>query len=481
MFNPLRIFAAKRRSQYLTGVEFAGESWDWKRLAQGVIAFGGIGSGKSFSTEALIEACIRAGCPLLSTAVKPDEYERYEKICKRIGAMERLVRICPGSPHQINLLEELTKEPHGSVAHAANFILNLSDIAKRASPGGGANESFWRNMEESAAMKAITLCRMSLKNPRIPDVWEVIKTGPMDAAHARKPEFTSKADRYRKSGKPIRRNLCAELLLHAERIHTPDQADDLASIGSFFLNELPAVDKIRGSVVAALGGVLDRFCVEPWKSALSPKATTLTPEIIEKNRLVCVLDYPIMTYHTPARLFQAAWLMLTQMHLMRRPASTVDVPFILARDEAAWTLSPEWDSAAHNVLRSQKAVSISIVQCLNTLEAALGGGQKAHHEAMAFASNHMAKLYFSSNSADTSKWASSLIGQHKELSFSGGGGGRRCQPSGDPWDDFLGVSSDTHWSTSWQPLVRPEAFAQLPVGVGILLRDGVHRVVDFRK
>lgn len=451
------------------GVMFAGRHWTWEQLSQGTLATGGIGAGKTKSLEPLQEEAMRAGCPMLYAAVKPDEPDRVERMARRAGAHSRFVRIAPGGPYRLNLLHELTKPPYGSVLGAAQFLMNLSEINQR-SGGGRENEGFWKTQEETALYCGISLALMTLDAPTIANVWEAISTSPNTAEEAQ-------SDHYDPDTEAKGRGEFALMLQVARRLRRPQDAADLKRIESFYLNELPSVDKIRGAVLSAVGGTLGRFVTEPWATALSSDTSTLTPKVIEGEQLIAVLDYPLMRYFMPARLFQIAWIMLAQRYLMARDASGVEAPFWVARDEAGWVIHPEWDSAAHNVLRSQKCAGLATVQDVNMFEAALGGGPKAHHECANFISNHINKLFLTNNSKDTNDLAVALIGQSKQLMWSGGEGGGK---SDGLRDELLGVSSHVHWREEYQPIFRPEDFTKLPVGHAVLHTGGEAARVNLR-
>ena len=235
-------------------------------------------------------------------------------------------------------------------------------------------------------------------------------------------------------------------------------------------------DRMRGGILAGANNTLGYFLDEPWLSALNGE-TNLDASMIDEHQLIAIYDFPMMRYHIPARKFQFIWTMDAQLHCMRRHFEPGTPPFVLVRDEIGWVLHGEWDAQVAIVSRSQGLATIDIVQDVNTMLNNLGG-EGARHEAMSFIANHAHLLAFGGSSAETNAYASKLIGDYREVMLSGGS--RMPDQNSNTLEGFLGVS-DVHWSMQWAPRVRPEEFARLPVGVGVLVSDGEVELVDFRR
>lgn len=452
-------------------VWFAGRGWSWDQLCQGFIAFGGIGSGKSYSTRPLLEQLIAAGCPMLVTSVKPDEKYTYIKICKKLRCMHRLVLINnnrnPGGKlYSINFLDEILKT--SSAADAASFIMDMGEAG--GGSHGGDNAEFWRSMVHGALRYAIRLSQLAYGKATIGIVYDIIRFSPADSSYGNSARFRKNS--Y--AGLDTKTDRFARAMARVERKNNPRHIGEFNRIQTFFRTEMCSTDKIRGSVLSSVMATLGRLVDNPWKELLSE--SVLTPELIQKHKLVVVIDMPVMQYHEPARLFNSLWVMMTQRYLMQRDASKFKEPFVIVRDEAGFVLSADWDSKAHNVLRQQKCCSIAIVQCLDTLKASLGGKTKSDMEAMAFASQHMHKLAFGNYSQSTNDWFSHLGGQFKGIQISGGGG----PVKGDVVAEALGCQT-MGYSTSYEPVVRSEAFTMLRVGWAYLFSGGRVDLVNLRR
>ena len=120
------------------------------------------------------------------------------------------------------------------------------------------------------------------------------------------------------------------------------------------------------------------------------------------------------------------------------------------------------------VARSQGLSFIDLLQDVNALRMAFGGGS-ANDRAWTFLQQHASTFLFNTASLDTAEWASKLIGQERQMLFSGGGGQQHRQGNASLLDDWLGVNSDVHWSEAWAPVIR--ACYELHSNSGAALRS----------
>jgi hypothetical protein len=249
---------------------------------------------------------------------------------------------------------------------------------------------------------------------------------------------------------------------------------ELASIGY----------KARGAVLSMNNGLLARFLDDPFHDLLCTE-TTWTPEAAERGGFIDVVDFPVLIHGTAGRMLQLAFAMLVQGHCLRRDPAAVDRPYCLVRDEASFVLHPDWDASVQVVARSQKLAAIDVIQDLDILLAALGGGEKARHEAFAFASNHMNKLLFGNANQETNEYFSRFFGDRKEMNVGGSNapGGRA-----DFFDEVLGSTGQFQWNESgYEPHIRPGRFAGLKTGEAVMYLGGrplgrsgePYRFVDF--
>ncbi len=414
-------------------------------LCSGLFVGGSTGSGKSYSTEPIIEACIRAGCPVAGIAVKPDEAERYIRMARNAGASNRLRLVAPGSGFYVNLLGYLLDSPGGSPQKAAQFLSRLNEVALRTEGGGGKEEAFWANLFDQAILQGTELCLLADWTANIPDVYEVIVTGPKSNKEAASDKFLTKRG-------------CGEKIAKANANRKPENERRFKRVVDFWMSEWPSLGmRARGAAVSMVNGLLSKFMAEPFYEALCTN-TTLTPEQIERERLVVLFAYDMLTYGSPGRFFNLVWTSLIQDYCLRRDASKLAVPFVLVRDEAGYALCSSHDLQVQIVARSQKLAHISLVQDLHVLQAALGGSEKAKHEAMGWIAAHANKLFFSCGDVESAEMYSKLLGDHRVMMF--GGSSEGGQPQGFI-DELLGVKGGFSWHEQWQPWLRPADFSKL--------------------
>lgn len=461
------------------GIDFAGEFWPWGEVCRHFLFFGGTGAGKTFCSDMLIGELISAGCPMLVTTVKPDDFERIEGIAKAKGHASRLKQITPGGPYRMNMFESLL-DPHQSEITAAELAVRISQVGNRPTTGGSGDNKFFEDQAKRGIAAAVTVCRKVLKRIRVPEIHQLLLTTPQSLSEVfTSDEWTCKEEKNAK-GEKVERGFCARVLLHGDRMGLEESDSDYANAVTWLLRELcGAGDRMRGSILAECFNALGCFLSKPWDTFFSSD-TTLTPKMIDEHALIGVLDMPEMVGLRPARMAQAAWTLEAQRWIGRRPYRKGSASFEIIRDEVGRLLNGEADAAFAQVARGQGGGLVDLVQDIDTLLNGLGGGE-AKYEANSFVNNHMCKLFFGSNSVDTNKLTSALIGQKLKTRLSGGGNHRRPQPTGDFLDDCLGVGGDVHWQQAWEPVVRPEELAKLPVGVCMMVARGQHRWVDFRQ
>ena len=460
------------------GIHFAGQWMPWSELQKGLIFTGGIGSGKTKSSESLIRALMRAGCPILAVSVKPNEYRRLATLCEEEGVGHRMRRIAPDNPaSSIDFAGQLMRG--GGAADLAATVTTLGDVEKASE--GGQHSAFFRNTEDGSVRYAARLSFLATGRATLDDIYEIISSAPNSLESAEKLEYEPTVNAHTAGfGQDVRRVEGKQTLygfmihkLYLRTLGDRSLVGEFNRIHKFFTREFCATENIHGGALAGVNGTLGRFRDPPLRDALNNNS--LTPEMIAEQGLIGLLDYSVMEHGMSARLYNLIWVLLCQRYLMGRDASGVKLPFVILRDECPWVLHGEADIKANNVLRSQGVCDIALFQDIDTLEVALGGGPKARHEAMAFIANHVHKTCFSNDSEETNRWASTLSGQVREVTVSSG----NHQPQ-----DFAGRAlgaQGINWSFQYQPLIRPEYFSRLPVACAYVFSGGRVRLVNFRR
>jgi type IV secretory pathway TraG/TraD family ATPase VirD4 len=406
-----------------------------------ILVMGSSNAGKSFSTEPIIAGAHRLGCPIMATCVKPDEFERY----RRITRGERLVRLAPGCPYRINMLDYVYKS-YGSAEAVSEFICRLNDAMLRTGPNA-QQEQYWANLFDMSALNAIKLVAFAFGEISVDAVYMTLTTAPRNKEDAKIPEI-------------FERSFFGKVLKQAIANRTDENEHDIERAMEFFVSEFAQLgDKGQAAVLSMVAGTLGRLTSGPFRDAFNGK-TNMTPERIESEKLTVCLDYPLLKWGAPARLFQLAWVILFQDYCLRRDASTRDTVSLLVRDEAQYSLSPQFDMMVQTVARSQKLAMMSLIQDIDVLTASLGGDARAETEAYGWISNHQTKLLFSNSNARTGDFFEKCIGDHRQFfhSVSSAPGKPECQ-----WEHLLGIGQFSFSSNQqMRPYVTASDLASLP-------------------
>lgn len=455
-------------SQGLGPVKFAGETWTPDRLARHVCVIGATGSGKTFSTNALLGELMRRG-PMVLTCVKPDDCTRVHKIARDFGCEDRFIRLAPDSGERMNLVNELLK-PNGSVVAAAHMLAKIGEVGSRYANANVGDNAFWVAQAERAISAAMVLNLKVEGKADVPLVHRTLLSTPSSTAELEKPEWKPDAK--------CERRRCANLIVRGSGMGLEDEPAFMNAC-EYLMHEMGGGgDRQRGGIIAQANVTLGPFIDPPWNTFFSSDST-IDPERIERERLIVALDMPEMTWRQPGQMGQAAITLAVQNYCLRRPFTPGTPITAIVRDEAPRIVTND-DTEALLVARSQGLCFIDLLQDVNALRGAFGG-DKGKDAAWAFLQNHATTFIFQTTSLDTVNWVSSVVGQKLKIRLSGGGTARRHpQGTGDLLDDCLGVGGDVHWQQSWEPAIRPEWLAQSPVGVALMLTGGSHRWVDFR-
>ena len=131
------------------GVRFAGRHWAWEDVCKNYLFMGGVGSGKTFASNFLIKELMRAGCPILSVCVKPDDFARLKGLAEEVGQAHRVVEITPANTG-MNLMDALLA-PDGNTSTAAHFLCKIGDVGSRS--GGGGDHKFWESQGDGRSRR----------------------------------------------------------------------------------------------------------------------------------------------------------------------------------------------------------------------------------------------------------------------------------------------------------------------------------------
>lgn len=435
---------------------------------QGLVCFGQPGSGKSHFLLSKIRELARARQPMVITTVRQTDYADIERIFREEGRLDMLRRSCPGSDWRMNpgrFFSDPKFLPGASprlLAHA----LSMANEVMNDSAGGRQQDEFWQGFYHEMTLMAARLLILARGHVNLADLYEIVMSvpgGPREAA----------SDRWLKT------SFCGRMLAAASADRPAGTDRDYEQVVNFFIIKVAGVGtKAKSAVQQMATNALAGLISDEFHQSLCTD-TTITPRIVEQQKLAWILDYPLMVWHGSGRVYQFLHTAAVDFWCMARDPATVDSVFWKIRDEAGWICNAGHDVSVQAVSRAQKLASAIAVQNLPLLETQLGGGQKGKQEALALVSVHNTRLFFKNSCPETGEYASKLSGDFKELLVSGGG----CGQESSNWiDAALGVRPGSlGWAEHWEPRLRKEACSALEVGTCFMHGHNGTHFIDMRK
>src|SRR5262249_38876771 len=136
-------------------------------------------------------------------------------------------------------------------------------------------------------------------------------------------------------------------------------------------------------------------------------------------------------YGASGKFVLTGWKYLTQKHILRRKAGPGDSPIVIWCDEAQEVLN-SFDASFLAKCRSHYGCMVYLTQSIHSYLGAMGGHQ-GEHQANALLTNFLHKVFHVVGDAQTASWASSLLGQRREIL-----GGGSLSPAPEPFDILMG-------------------------------------------
>jgi hypothetical protein len=390
-----------------------GDPWRIKDACEGVMIFGGTGSGKtSGSGRALATAYLDAGFGGLVLCAKPEEPELWCRYAAQTGRSADLIRFGPDNGYSFNFMDYECRRPGagaGLTENLVNLFIEVSGLGMGAS-GGGGSDAFWERAMKSLVRNCVDLLLLSGETVSLPAMFEVIRSAAPDLSQVGNEKWEK--DSYCAQ--------CVETARHRSR-GTAADADCGETIG-FWLKQFPALgDKTRSSLVATFttlaesltrGKMRDLFC----------RGTTLTPESALAGRII-VVDLPVKEWAEIGRLAAVLWKYTFQKAVERRahqPGQTPRPVFLWA-DECQ-SFASRYDTLFQATARSSRAATVYLTQNYPSLLAALGGEREGRAVVDALLGNLGTKIFHANSDRDTNQFAADLVGRRRQVLRNGSGG-----------------------------------------------------------
>jgi hypothetical protein len=426
------------------------DPWRIKDACEGVMIFGGTGSGKtSGSGHALATAYLSAGFGGLVLCAKPDEPDLWCRYAAETGRSADVVRFGPDSGWSFNFMDYECRRPGAGAGLTENLVNLFVEIASMgAGPAGGGSDPFWERAMKSLVRNCVDLLLLAGQPVSLPGMFELIRTAAQDPARW--------ADQ-----KWMETSYCAQCLDEARaRSEGTAAAADCKETCGFWVDQFPTLgDKTRGSLVATFTTLAESLMRGRMRE-LFCRGTTLTPEDALAGKII-IIDLPVKEWSEIGRLAAGVWKYAFQKAVERRrdPAGVAPRPVFLWADECQ-SFASRYDALFQATARSSRAASVYLTQSYASMLAALGGEREGRPLVDALLGNLGTKIFHANSDRDTNQLAAELIGKRLQILHNGGGGVNVSLGSG----PGMGASSHRGGGEHMDYEIQPREFAGLRKG-----------------
>ena len=379
---------------------------------EGVLIMGGLGSGKTSGSGALLaKKYLTNGFGGLVLTAKEDELDLWKSYCKKHDRLDDLVIIGHDSDQYFNFLNYESSRPDKGTGITHNIADTLKTVIKAgANDGQESDKAFWDASLQQLLVNAVDLCLLTSDEIRFKDIYKIIQTAPKS-----KNELAS--DTWRKN------SYCFLMMQHAARHlnkHPKTKESDklarrLHIIEDFFYgNWLYLSEKTRSIIEQMFFGFGDRFMRDPLYSLFNTE-TTVTPEDTIKGKII-IVNLPYLIFENTGRDGQILFKYIWQRAMQRRKIKENSRPTFLWVDEAHYFLH-DHDIDHQSTARSYRACTVYLTQNLPNYSLHAGGGDKGSYRFKALAGNLGTKFFHANSDVETNEYAADLIG--KELKWTG--------------------------------------------------------------
>lgn len=379
------------------------EPFSIRQACEGVVVFGGIGSGKtSGSGQHLARAYLDAGFGGLVLCAKKDERETWEQYARETGRSDSLMVFDARGSYRFNFLQYEMKRGGAGAGYTDNMLrlfITVNEAIERSKSGGGS-DPYWDRALQQIMRNAIDLCSLSRGEVSIPLLYDVVMSAP------RSPEERSGAD-WRKE------STCWKLLTEANQRELDQWASyDLESTASYWLEEFPGLaPRTRSGIVSMFTSMVDNFLRRPFRQ-LFCSDITIVPDL-SHNGAVIVLDLPVKEFGEAGRAAQVMFKYIWQQAVERRDAKTNPRPCFLWIDEAQ-NFVTDYDMQFQATARSSRACTVYLSQNLPNFYAEMGG-ENSRSRVDSLIGNLQTKIWHANSDPQTNTFAADTIGKSWQL------------------------------------------------------------------
>lgn len=393
-----------------------GSPWTTRHAVEGCAIFGATGAGKTTASGRLLaSAYLDAGFGGLVLTVKPDEADRWRKLCADAGRTDDLRVVTSGGEHRFNFIDhEACREGPGAglVESIVSALSNVLELPDRGRGGGREEEGYWRRAARQLMRNAVHLLLLAGEPVSVPAILKIVISAPTSSAQMGD-------DAWKK------RSACFRLLRQAEgrcAAETTAMAarrrSDLEVVADWWLCEFPELsDKTRSVIISTFTSAADVLNRGVLRELLC-EDTTLTPEETAEGRII-VLDLPVLEFGETGVLLQGIWKYAFQRAMSRRDVRVSPRPVFLWMDEGQHFLNSQ-DMIFQTTCRSARVASVLLTQNIGNLYAVLGGDREGRPAADSLLGNLNTKIIHANTDPVTNDWAAGLLGRRRQFFINAG-------------------------------------------------------------
>ncbi|GAB5476339.1 MAG: hypothetical protein Mars2KO_44380 [Maribacter sp.] len=382
---------------------------------EGVLIMGGLGSGKTSGSGALLaKQFLTKGFGGLVLTAKEDELDLWKSRCEKYNRLDDLIIIGHNSNQYFNFLDYESNRPDMGTGITHNIADTLKTVIKAgANDGQESDKAFWDSALQQLLVNSVDLALLTQKKIRFVHIYKIVQSAPKS-----KNELASET--WRKSSQ------CFQCMQHAAKAlnnsNKSKKTDELARrlhiIEDFFFgNWLYLSEKTRSIVEQMFFGFGDRFMRDPLYSLFNT-TTTVTPEDTIRGKII-IINLPYLIYENTGRDGQVLFKYIWQRAMQRRKIKDNSRPTFLWVDEAHYFIH-DHDIDHQSTARSYRACTVYLTQNLPNYTLHAGGGDKGNYSFKALAGNLGTKFFHANSDVETNEYAADLIG--KELKWVGSEG-----------------------------------------------------------
>jgi hypothetical protein len=354
----------------------------WLRLrdlVRNIDIRGSIGSGKTvFVFNMILRCCLAAAHSAIILIAKPGAAAKAKEIAKYAGRGKDVRVIREGGEWHIEPIQWAIESARRRgvtlpLREAFEEMQMMIGILHRGRVSKAGDNFFVPSADEllHELMKALLLATGQCK---IEEILHCARKVPD------KPEAFHQPERY-----PIVRYLETIIVKYG-------RTAEVNALIDYFEEIACLSDKTRSSIVITLTTRIAPMMEEPIYSTFFKYPMNLTPEMIDREGLIVIVDFPVV-YGTSGRCIAAAVKQMCQKWCLNRPQeSEEERPMGIFQDEAAAWVTEIVDPEAAERGRSGRIYHVNTYQSHSTIVKGYGGGADGETLAKALTTNFVVRI-----------------------------------------------------------------------------------------